>query len=380
MRSFTQRLTTARVTPIGKEGRTPAQEKILTNRPDYNIFKTLAHHPQLYQSWGSLGQYLLSGSTLPERDREIIILRMGWLCQAPYEWSQHARIAKASANMSDAEVRRVAAGVSAHGWSDFERTLIRMVDELRYEAMIGGATWAQLLAQYSLEQTIDALYTAGQYQLVSMALNSLGVQLDPVLDDRIPSDLEMPQLASEPVAPRLTRPRVTPLTLQEMTDEQRKLTAPQLHDGQLPNLYATLAVHAQLYGPRFRFGRYVQRESGLPAKMRELLILRTACLMHTEYEWAHHARIAQEVGIARADIARVKEGPHAGQWSEEQRAVLQAADELRAEAFIADQTWSTLLKFYDTAGMLEIIFTVGGYAMTGLAINSLGIQVESSYR
>jgi 4-carboxymuconolactone decarboxylase len=380
MKSFTPRLTTARVAPIGRDSRTPAQEKILTNRPDYNIFKTLAHHPKLYERWGSLGQYLLSGSTLPARDREIIILRMGWLCQAPYEWSQHARIAKASANMSDAEVRRVAEGERADGWSDFERTLIRMVDELRYEAMIGGATWAQLLARYSVPQTIDALYTAGQYQLVSMALNSLGVQLDPALDDRIPADLELPQLASKPRAPRLTTPRVSPLTLGEMTEEQRHLTAPQTHDGQLLNLYATMAVHTQLYEPRLRFGRYVQRESGLPTKMRELLILRTACLMHTEYEWAHHARIAQEIGLAQDDIARVKEGPQATQWNEEQRAILQAADELRAEAFIADPTWSTLLRFYDTAAMLEIIFTVGGYAMTGLAINSLGIQVESSYR
>jgi 4-carboxymuconolactone decarboxylase len=380
MKSFTPRLSTARVTPIGKDGRTPAQEKILANRPDYNIFKTLAHHPTLYERWGSLGQYLLSGSTLPARDREIIILRMGWLCQSPYEWSQHARIAKASVNMSEAEVRQVAEGERAPGWSDFDRTLIRMVGELRYEAMISGATWAQLSARYSTQQTIDALYTAGQYQLVSMTLNSLGVQLDPGLDDRIPGDVELPPLACIPQAPRLTRPRVTPLSLQEMTEQQRNLTAPQMHDGQLPNLYATMVVHTQFYEPRLRFGRYVQRESGLPAETRELLILRTACLMHTEYEWAHHARIAQEIGLDAADISRVKEGPQAAHWSEEQRAVLQAADELRAEAFIADSTWSTLLKFYDTAGMLEIIFTVGGYAMTGLAINSLGIQVESSYR
>jgi 4-carboxymuconolactone decarboxylase len=377
---FTPRLSTARVVPIGKDGRTPAQEKILANRPDYNIFKTLAHHPKLYERWGALGQYLLNGSMLPARDREIIILRMGWLCQAPYEWSQHARIAKAAVHMSDAEVRRVAEGELAPGWSDFERILIRMVGELRYEAMIGGETWAQLLAQYSLQQTIDALYTAGQYQLVSMALNSLGVQLDPVLDDRIPDDMELPPLASRPQTPRLTMPRVTPLNLEEMTEQQRHLTAPQVHDGQLPNLYATVAVHVQFYEPRLRFGRFIQRESGLPAETRELLILRTAYLMHTEYEWAHHARTAQEIGLAAADIARVKEGPQASQWSEEQRAVLQAADELRAEAFIAGPTWSTLLKFYDTAGLLEIIFTVGGYAMTGLAINSLGIQVESAYR
>ena len=51
----------------------------------------------------------------------------------------------------------------------------------------------------------------------------------------------------------------------------------------------------------------------------------------------------------------------------------------RREAFISDATWKTLLRFYDMKQMVEIIYTVGGYTMTGLAINSFGIQVEPGY-
>ncbi|HYM35438.1 MAG TPA: carboxymuconolactone decarboxylase family protein, partial [Steroidobacteraceae bacterium] len=118
---FSPRLSVPRLAPIGKEGRTPEQEKMLASRPDYNIYKTLAHHPELYTRWSGMGQYLLNGSTLPPRDREIIILRMGWLCQAPYEWSQHARIAQADVKMTAAEVHRIAEGGNAKEWCDFER-------------------------------------------------------------------------------------------------------------------------------------------------------------------------------------------------------------------------------------------------------------------
>jgi len=376
---FSERLTTPRVAPIGKEGRTAEQEKMLASRPDYNIYKTLAHHPELYTRWSGLGQYLLNGSTLPPRDREIVILRMGWLCQSPYEWSQHARIAKADVKMTETEVHRIAVGASAKGWSEFERTLINMVDELRYDTQIGDKTWQALRAKYSIEQTIDAFYTAAQYQLVSMALNSLGVQLDPFLQDRIPTDVAAPRVAGAPASPRLTAPRVKPLALEAMTAEQRELVTPQMRDGKVPNLYATLVNHTKFYEPRRRFGSFVQGDSHLPPKTRELLILRTAWTVKTAYEWAHHVPLAKDAGLTDAEIARIPQGAQAKGWSEEQAALLQATDELRRETFVSDATWKTLNKYYKLQDVLEIIYTVGGYAMTGDAINSLGIQLEEGY-
>jgi alkylhydroperoxidase family enzyme len=178
---------------------------------------------------------------------------------------------------------------------------------------------------------------------------------------------------------RLAVPRIPPLTTEAMTAEQRELVAAQARDGKVPNLYAPLVVHTRFYAPRMRFGSYLQRDSHLPARTRELLILRTAWNSRSEYEWVHHARIAREAGFSDAEIARVAQDPAAAGWSEEQRALLQAADELRREAFIADSTWTILAKHYDIPSMLEIVYTVGGYAMTAMAINSLGIQPEPEY-
>ena len=377
--SFTPRLTTPRLAPLGPENRTEAQQAMLARRADYNIYKTLAHHPDLYARWSPLGQFLLNGSSLPPRQRELVMLRMGWLCQSEYEWSQHARIAKSSAGMSDAEIHRIAEGPKAAGWTDFERALLTMADELRYDTMISDATWRALRTQYSDQQIMEALFTAAQYQLVSMALNSLGVQLDPELSDRLPADVKLPSLATRPTTARLTQPRIKALREAEMTPEQRDLVKPQTRNGAVPNLYATIANHPKLYGPRVRFGSYLQRESLLPPKTRELLIMRTAWNIRTEYEWAHHVEAAKAAGFSDSEIARIAKGPSASGWSEEHAALLRAADELRREAFISNDTWSALQQHYDTKQLVEIIYTVGGYTMTGLAINSFGIQVEPGY-
>ena len=121
--TFTPRLQTPRVAPLAKDNRSKEQEAMLASRPDFNIYKTLAHDVDLYDRWSPLGRFILDGSSLPPREREIVMLRMGWLCQSEYEWAQHARIGKAQAGLSNQDIHRIAEGPAAAGWSDFERTL-----------------------------------------------------------------------------------------------------------------------------------------------------------------------------------------------------------------------------------------------------------------
>lgn len=375
--TFSSRPATPRIAPLPEQGRSEAQRQMIASRPDFNIYKTLAHHPELYSRWSPLGSFLLNGSSLLPRHREMLMLRMGWLCQSEYEWAQHARIATSSAGVTEREIHRIAEGPDAPGWTSFERTLLRMVDELRYDSIISDATWRALRTEYSEQQVIEAIFTAAQYQLVSMALNSLGVQLDPGLSHRLPRDLPPPRLAERASSSRLRTPRIAPIPAEQWTPQQRAMITPQIAtDGSIMNLYATMIHHPSLYTPRATFGTYLRRETSLPPKTRELLILRTSFLNKVEYEWAHHVESARAAGFSGGEIARIASGPEAAGWSEEHRGVLRAADELRREAFISNATWTALSRHYDTKQLIEIVFTVGGYSMTGLAINSFGIQVE----
>ena len=126
------------------------------------------------------GNHILAKSTLPARERELLILRIGWLCRSGYEWGQHVVIGKAS-GLSDEEIARITAGPEATGWSAADRALLRATDELHDDAFVSDATWAELAKSWSTQQLMDLVFTVGQYNLVSMALNSFGVQPEPGL-------------------------------------------------------------------------------------------------------------------------------------------------------------------------------------------------------
>jgi alkylhydroperoxidase family enzyme len=142
-----------------------------------NIFTTLIHHPKLMKRWQVFGTHVLNKSTLPPRERELLILRIGWLCRCEYEFGQHVVIGK-QAGLSDEEIERITRGPDAAGWEPFDATLLRAADELHADAFLSDETWQALAQRYDTRQMIDVVFTVGQYNLVSMALNSLGVQLD----------------------------------------------------------------------------------------------------------------------------------------------------------------------------------------------------------
>jgi len=142
-----------------------------------NIFRTLAHHPKLLKRWLVFGNHVLSKSTLPAREREIVILRIGWRCHAEYEFGQHTVIGKRE-GLTDAEIAALTKEPSDHPWSPADRALVDASDELHDDQCISDPTWTALKETWTDEQLIDIIFAAGQYTLVSMALNSLGVQLD----------------------------------------------------------------------------------------------------------------------------------------------------------------------------------------------------------
>ncbi|MYD86128.1 MAG: carboxymuconolactone decarboxylase family protein, partial [Acidobacteria bacterium] len=95
-----------------------------------------------------------------------------------YEWSQHVRAAR-RIGMTDEEIRRIAVGAAAPGWDPFDAALIRATDELHRDDTVSAATWAALSARYGTAELIDVVITVAGYRMVSIALNSLGTQLEP---------------------------------------------------------------------------------------------------------------------------------------------------------------------------------------------------------
>ena len=154
-------------------------ERNKVNGEVVNIFRVLMQNPKLARSWSRFAGYILGGQSLPARDREILILRIGWLNQAAYEWEQHVRIGKA-AGLTDDEIDRISKGPKA-GWNKHDAALVQAADDLHENSVVSDETWKQLSERFNTEQMMDAVFTVGQYNLVSWALNSFGVPLDDYL-------------------------------------------------------------------------------------------------------------------------------------------------------------------------------------------------------
>lgn len=147
-------------------------------------------------------------------------------------------------------------------------------------------------------------------------------------------------------------------------------------EGRDLNIFATLARHPRLLKRWSQFGGVLLYGGLLPARERELLILRTAWHCRADYEWGQHVRIGKAAGLTDDEIAAVTGEVDADSWSDGDAALLRAADELHADAHISDRTWAALAGRWDEAQLIEVCMVVGQYHLVAFTLNSLGVQRE----
>ena len=123
-----QRIPVRDLATLAAEDRETVEKNAMGGRI-LNIFKVLAHHPKLVKRWTPFAGHVLGKQTLPFRDRELLILRIGWLNQAEYEFAQHELIAKRG-GVTDGDIANLKEGPKAKGWSEHEAALMQLADDL----------------------------------------------------------------------------------------------------------------------------------------------------------------------------------------------------------------------------------------------------------
>ena len=142
-----------------------------------SMLKTVAHHPDLMEPFLDFATVLSHQGALSRRDSELLALRVAWNCQSEFEWGHHVDYAR-DAGLSNEEIARVPVGPSASGWSGSERTLLKAADELHERQRVSDEVWAKLAVEYTSKQLVELLFIVGQYTMLSMVVNSSGVELE----------------------------------------------------------------------------------------------------------------------------------------------------------------------------------------------------------
>lgn len=177
--------------------------------------------------------------------------------------------------------------------------------------------------------------------------------------------------------PRQT-PRIPPVT--QPTPEQAELLDKTRISADPPaNVFATLA-HNPTMLKRFNvLGGYFMGRNTLSARQRELTILRAAHRSDCLYEFVQHRRIALDGGLLdRDEVARVV-SDDASAWSDEDRALIEATDELCAHPHLADALWERLDAFLDDVQLMEFTLLVGFYRGLAGFINSVGVPLDETF-
>jgi alkylhydroperoxidase family enzyme len=177
--------TKARILPLPVSEWTAAHKQALGSMAQgdrtIDVFKTCLRNLELCRNWMPFTQYVLgTTNSVPRRERELVILRTSWDCDADYDWAHHVAAAQ-RAGLSDEEILRISKGPSAAGWSRSDALLLQATDELHRDQRITEATWSALAEHYNEQQMMDLVFAVGQYTMVSMFLNSAQVQLEPGL-------------------------------------------------------------------------------------------------------------------------------------------------------------------------------------------------------
>jgi alkylhydroperoxidase family enzyme len=174
-------------------------------------------------------------------------------------------------------------------------------------------------------------------------------------------------------------PRIPPLApadrdaaTAELLDALRAPGGPEL------NIFGTLAHHPKLLKRWSAFGGTLLYGGVLPARERELLILRTGYRCRSRYEWGQHVAIGRAAGLSDEEIARVADGPDAAGWADHEADLLRAADELHDDNRIGDGTWRALAARWDEQQLIEVCMLVGQYHLVAMLLNSTGVEPETA--
>lgn len=353
------RLSSPRLAPLAESQWTDVHRAIVAKhaagaRPG-NALRTLLHIPELADNLMTFQAYLDTASTLTPRHRALLVLRTSWLLNSEYIWSSRAPLAQTAGLTAD-EVRRVAEGPEARGWTPLEATLLRLADQMFRNSSITNAVYASLTAEYDLHHTMDAVMTVANVTTLGLMYNALGVQPDAWNPDRIPANVPY-RVAVPEREPPLRVARVAPVP------------------GTGLAVTRTFARHPALAAARIG-SNYVNRQSTLDPRHRELMILRTGWDCQSEYEWAQHVGSvgrAREMGMPVENIAR---GPDTPGWNAAERALLTAADELYRDSTVSDRTWATLSTHLDATGVVNALISAANYRQVSMALNAFGVQLD----
>ncbi len=149
--------------------------------------------------------------------------------------------------------------------------------------------------------------------------------------------------------------------------------------GKPVNLYRALGNHPALTIAWTEFANAIRHDSRTPRALRELMILRTAQIARSEYEWAHHLRMARKAGVDEAKIAALTSWRVSKIFDAKERAALALTEGVMG-CNVTDEIHADVKKHFSDAEFVELSLTVGFYAMVSRMLDAMRVTLDDDVR
>ena len=175
----------------------------------------------------------------------------------------------------------------------------------------------------------------------------------------------------------MTTPRLPPLKDSELNEAQEAIIAPFRKVGADFGVARTLGRHPRMLTAFRTWATYVMMEPNkLEEREREIMALRTAWRIQSDYVWSRHLSYASKAKLTDAEVIALKRPIADHPWGAADLALVKAADALVADFFIPDDVWAELVKHFDEEQLIDAIFVVGHFCMMGMFLNTAGAELD----
>lgn len=149
--------------------------------------------------------------------------------------------------------------------------------------------------------------------------------------------------------------------------------------GKPVNLYRALGNHPALVAAWTEFANAIRHDSRTPRALRELMILRVGQMTRSEYEWAHHLRMARKAGVREAQLAALAGWRDSPEFDANERAALALAEAV-SDCKVTDAVHAEVKQHFDDAQFVELSLTAGFYAMVVRMLDALRVDLDEDVR
>ncbi len=141
------------------------------------------------------------------------------------------------------------------------------------------------------------------------------------------------------------------------------------------NLYRVLAHQPALLDAWVEFAYTLRHAAQTPRALRELMILRTAQMYPSPYEWHQHRIMAEEAGVPERQVAELAMWASSDAFSEQEKAAL-ALTEAIVRGNVDDATHAAAAVCFTPAERIELVVTASFYCMVPRILDALQVPIE----